>query len=204
MIHPFIYQYNYNYQSINLYCIYISIYLTINLCMSIYIYPYVYMYKYIHIYVYVNIDLFISVLTMVYLLFYLFIDLQVLSIYLSIQLSIYLSIYLFQSDLTYSSSSSLSICLLSIDYAFISNTLGASSEFGAKKRWDFYWNPVFPRGGSRTTSWNTSQQPIPSHWVVFVSYQAIPDPLKQRIPFSAKVLQLKKKQSTCFLHVPIN
>lgn len=87
--------------------------------MSIYIYPYVYMYKYIHIYVYVNINLFISVLTMVYLLFYLFIDLQVLSIYLSIQLSIYLSIYLFQSDLTYSSSSSLSICLLSIDYAFI-------------------------------------------------------------------------------------
>ena len=76
-----------------------------------------------------------------------------------------------------------------------SNTLGASSEFGAKKRWDFYWNPVFPRGGSRTTSWNTSQQPIPSHWVVFVSYQAIPDPLKQRIPFSAKVLQLKKKNN---------
>ena len=55
-----------------------------------------------------------------------------------------------------------------------------------KQRWDFYWTPVFPPGGSRTTSWNTSQQPIPSHWVVYISYQAIPDPLKQRIPVPAK------------------
>ena len=45
-----------------------------------------------------------------------------------------------------------------------SNTLDASSEFGAKKkRWDFYWTPVFPPGGSRTTSWKyfTTANPFP-------------------------------------------
>ena len=151
----------------------------------IYLYPsiciYVWLNKYVYIYVYVNIDILISLF----------------NYDLSIQLSIYLSIYLVQSKLTYSSSSSLSIYLLSIDYAFIywegspppfKHWKNASLEFGAKQNGGIstelrYW----------TTSWNTSQQPIPSHWVEYISYQAIPDPLKQRIPVPAKVLQLNKK-----------
>ena len=181
--------------------------------MSIYIYPYVYMYKYIDIYVYVNIDLFISVLTMVYLLFYLFIDLQVLSIYLSIQLSIYLSIYLFQSDLTYSSSSSLSICLLSIDYAFIYwegspplfKHFGCILRIRSQKNGGisteiryFHGGVLEPPAGILHNS-----QSLPIGWYLSVTRQ-FQIPSNKGFLFQQKYFNWKKKQSTCFLHVPIN
>ena len=135
---------------------------------------------------------------MIYLLFYLFIDLQVLSIYLSIQLSI---------DLTYSSSSSLSICLLSIDYAFIywegspplfkhfrcilriwspKNNGGISTELRY-----FHRGVLEPPAGILHNS-----QSLPIGWYISVTRQF-------QILSNKGFLFQQKTTSTCFLHVPI-